>query len=87
MSMRSDAKELGISHSQLSRMLSGQRQWTSELYEKYLQLQWHNVVPEIPLETATKFLSLLTSNQRVAGALLTRRMPLPTISSVSRRLG
>ena len=68
MSVRSDAKELGISHSQLSRLLSGQRQWTPELYEKYLRLQWHHVVPEIPLETATKFLSSLTSKQRVAGS-------------------
>ena len=87
MSIRSDAKVLGISHTQLSRLLSGQRQWPSELYEKYLQLQWHHLVPEIPLETAKKFLSLLPSMLRVSGALLTRRTPLPAILPISKHLG
>ena len=42
MSIRGDAKVLGISDSYLSRLLSGKRRWTPELYENYLQLQIGN---------------------------------------------
>ncbi len=44
-SLRAVAKELGISHTYLSRLLNGQRQWTPELYEKYNQLQLGTMVP------------------------------------------
>ena len=39
MSIRGDAKVLGISDYYLSRLLSGKRRWTPDLYEKYVQLQ------------------------------------------------
>ena len=44
-SLRAIAKEMGINHSYLSRLLNGQRQWTPELYEKYNQLQLGTMVP------------------------------------------
>ena len=46
-SMRAIAKELGISHPYLSRLLNGQRQWTPELYEKYNQLSLGTMVPTL----------------------------------------
>ncbi len=46
-SIRAVAKEMGISHPYLSRLLSGQRQWTPELYEKYNQLQLGTMVPTL----------------------------------------
>ncbi len=68
MSIRSDAKELGISHSQLSRMLSGKRQWTPDLYEKYNQLQLGTTAPEIPLDLAIKTLLNWLDTQEVTGS-------------------
>ena len=68
MSIRSDAKELGISHSQLSRMLSGKRQWTPGLYEKYLQLQTGTTAPENPLVLAIKTLLNWLDTQEVTGS-------------------
>jgi len=47
MSIRSDAKVLGISNSYLSRLLSGKRRWTPDLFEKYLQLQLSQSLPQI----------------------------------------
>ena len=76
MSIRSDAKVLGISDSYLSRLLSGKRRWTPELYEKYLQLQLSHAMPQIgnfgstfaakPPILATKFLGPLLG-QQIAG--------------------
>ncbi len=37
-SMRSIAKELGISHSYLSYMVNGKRPWSPELHNRYQQL-------------------------------------------------
>ena len=68
MSIRSDAKVLGISHSQLSRMLSGKRQWTPELYGKYQQLQIGTTPPEIPLDLAIKTLLNWLDTQEVTGS-------------------
>ena len=35
MSVRGDAKVLYISHTYLSRLLNGRRQWTCDLYKRY----------------------------------------------------
>ncbi len=56
-SMRTIAKEMGISHPYLSRLLSGQRQWTPELYEKYNQLQLGTMVTTLEEKSQVSDLS------------------------------
>ena len=74
MSIRGDAKVLGISDSYLSRLLSGKRRWTADLYEKYVQLQISHSTHQIgnffgstfaqqPPILATKFLGPLLGQQ------------------------
>ena len=67
-SLRAVAKEMGISHPYLSRLLNGQRQWTPELYEKYNQLQLGTMVPGIPPKIDTKSEEHLLAKERVAGS-------------------
>jgi len=71
MSIRGDAKALGISDSFLSRLLSGKRRWTPELYEKYLQLQLGNfgsTFTENPPNLATNSAAILLAKKRVVGS-------------------
>ena len=77
MSIRGDAKVLGISDSYLSRLLSGKRRWTPELYEKYLQLQLSQSLPQIgnfgstftenPPNLATNSAAILLAKERFVG--------------------
>ena len=65
MSIRSDAKQLGISDSYLCRLLSGKRRWTPELYEKYLQLQLSQSLPQIGNFGSTNYGDLATKYRNI----------------------
>ena len=66
-SIRSIAKELGISHSYLSYMVNGKRPWSPKLYNRYQQLVTTSpgVVTTFKPNLNTKRPDLLLDTQRV----------------------